>query len=56
MWTEEIQSDTLASDKINKIGHLHDDVIWLQQPESFRISFSCANDAFCLETLWEYKI
>ena len=29
------------------IGHLHDDVILLLRPESFRVLFSCANQGFC---------
>ena len=29
------------------IGHLHDDVILLPRPESFRILFCCANNGFC---------
>ena len=29
------------------IGHLHDDFILLQQPESFRVLLSCANWGFC---------
>ena len=28
------------------IGHLHDDVILLPRPESFRMLFSCANQGF----------
>ena len=30
-----------------RIGHLHDGVILLLQPESFRVLLSCANEGFC---------
>ena len=29
------------------IGHLHDDVILVLRPESFRVLLSCANKVFC---------
>ena len=29
------------------LGNLHDDVILLQRPESFRVLLSCANYGFC---------
>ena len=33
------------------IGHLHDDVILLLRPESFRTLLSCANQGFCYRNL-----
>ena len=35
------------------IGHLHDDVIVLLRPESFRTLLSCANQGFCYRNLTE---
>ena len=35
------------SKSYEQIGHLHDDAIWLQVPESFRFCFSHANLSFC---------
>ena len=37
----------LSVKKMVKIGHLHDDVILLLRPESFRVLLSCANKGFC---------
>ena len=33
------------------IGHLHDDVILLLQPESFKVLLSCVNKGFCFVNL-----
>ena len=33
------------------IGHLHDDVILLLQPEPFKVLLSCVNKGFCFVNL-----
>ena len=33
------------------IGHLHDDVILLLQPEPFKVLLSCVNTGFCFVNL-----
>lgn len=37
----------LSVKKMDTIGHLHNDVILLLRPESFRALVSCANKGFC---------
>ena len=36
---------------MNPIGHLHDDIILLLRPESFRVLLFCANYGFCYPNL-----
>ena len=38
------------------IGHLHNDVIWLQLLESFSFLFSCLNQGFCLKNLNDHLL
>ena len=38
-------------EKVGSIGHLHDDVILLPRPESFRTLLSCTNWGFCYRNL-----
>ena len=38
------------------IGHLRNDVIWLQLLESFSFLFSCLNQGFCLKNLSDHLL
>ena len=40
----------LIPGEVTEIGHLHDDVILLLLPESFRVLLSYANYSFCYLT------
>ena len=46
-----ISGTATAAAKSNQISHLHDDIMLLLRPESFRVLLSCANYGFCYSNL-----
>ena len=47
-WPQSLfQSESKCDIFVTVIGHLHDNAIWLQLPESFRIGLSHANYRYC---------